>query len=309
MAMNKPAGVVASAVVAIIGSVFTILMAVVILATVFIETPQSQTPGYPGVAIGSALMLTGLAGLGIWTAIGLLRLRPWARVSILVFAGFMAVTCVLVLVMIGIMPIPPSPGAPPEAERIVRPTMYVMFGIPVAIAVWWLIQFNTRNTRAAFEAASPAAMSRRPLSISIIGWISIVGGASCLFPILARTPAFLAGATLTGWSAGIVYAFFGALSLYIGWGLLDLRERARRVAIAWFALSFVHMAVVTLVPTFRRRMLDAQVSIQQQSQTQPLPFDMTGFAYLMLAVLTLISIVAIAFLLRHRSSFETLPEP
>jgi hypothetical protein len=69
------------------------------------------------------------------------------------------------------------------------------------------------------------------------------------------------------------------------------------------------MAVVTLVPTFRRRMLDAQVSIQQQSQTQPLPFDMTGFAYLMLAVLTLISIVAIAFLLRHRSSFETLPEP
>jgi hypothetical protein len=192
---------------------------------------------------------------------------------------------------------------------MVRPTMYVMFGIPVAIAVWWLIQFNTRNTRAAFETASPTTMSRRPLSISVIGWMSVVGGASCLFPILARTPAFLAGATLTGWSAGIAYAFFGALSLYIGWGLLDLRERARKLAIAWFALSFVHMAVVTLVPTLRRRMLDAQVSIQQQSQTQPLPFDMASFAYLMLAVLTLISVLAIAFLIRRRSAFQTLPEP
>lgn len=307
--MNKPAGVIASAVVAIIGSVFTILMAIVIFATVFVETPQSLTPGYPAIAIGSALMLLGLAGLGIWTAVGLLRLRTWARVSILVFAVFLGVACLLMIVMIGLMPVPASPDVPPGAERMVRPTMYVMFGLPVAIAAWWLVQFNTRGTRAAFETASPGAMSGRPLSISIIGWMSIVGGASCLFPILARTPAFLAGATFTGWAAGIVYAFFGALSLYIGWGLLDLRERARKLAIVWFGLSFVHMAVVTLVPSFRRRMLDAQVSIQQQSDAQPLPFDMTSFAYLMLAVLTLISVVAIAFLIRRRSAFHTRFEP
>ena len=38
----------------------------------------------------SAAMFATLAVLGIWTSVGLFRLRSWARTSILVFAGFLA---------------------------------------------------------------------------------------------------------------------------------------------------------------------------------------------------------------------------
>jgi hypothetical protein len=302
--MQRPVGVTASAVVAIIGSVFTLLMAVVMLATAFIETPQSQTPGYTQIAVGSALVFAALAGLGVWTAIGLLRLRPWARTSILVFAGFAAALCLFMLIVTSVMPMPMPPQADPAVARTMRPTLIATFGIPFAIAVWWLIQFNTRATSAAFSGGMPVTEPRRPLSISIIAWTSIIGGASCLVPILLRMPAFIAGIILTGWAGGVTYAFFGALSLYIGWGLLDLRERARVLAIAWFAFGLVHTAVVTLIPSLRQRMLQAQ-SAFTQNQPQPPPFDQAILTNITLVCVAVIAVAAIFFLVRNRPAFRS----
>ena len=295
--MSRPVGVTASAIVGILGSIVALLLAVLSVASLFIETPQPQHPQF---VIAGAAMFTALAGIGIWTSVGLFRLRSWARTSILVFAGFLAAGSIFNLVISMAVPIPPEFTA--GTAHTFRRTMAVMFGVPLAIGVWWLIQFNTQSTKAAFASPIAEPASPRPLSITAIAWVSIVGGASCLFPILARMPAFLFGVNFNGWIAGVIYAFFGALSLYIGKGLLDLRERARVLAIGWFGFSFVHLSFITLVPPVRQRMLELQRTFEQ-NQPNPIPFDQGMLTNVILAFSAIVAASAIWFLVRDRGAF------
>jgi len=298
--MSRPVAVTASAVVAILGSIFTLLMAAGAIASLFIATAQPKPPNSAQFIIAGVAMMVAFAGLGIWTSVGLFRLRSWARTSILVFAGFLVAWFIFILAITMVVPMPPETGA--ATEHTIRRMMGVMFAIPVAIGVWWLIQFNTASTKAAFASPIAEPASLRPLSISIIGWVSIFGAASCLFGILLPMPAFLFGAIFTGWSAVVFYVLFGALSLYIGKGLLDLRERARVVAIAWFGFSFVHMAIVTLVPSLRQSMLDFQLTLSQ-NQDKAIHFDPDTLIYLSLAGGAIAGGAAIWFLIRNRPAF------
>ena len=298
--MSRPVGVTASAVVAILGSLFVLLVAGMVVASLFIGPAQAQPPNTAQFAIAGAASFVALAGIGIWTSVGLFRLRSWARTSILVFAGFLAACSIFGLLMTMAMPIPPemTAGTGPSFRRV----MAAMFGIPLAIAVWWLIQFNTRSTKAAFASPIPEAASPRPMSITVIAWALIVGTASCLFLIPTHMPVFLFGAIFNGWIAGVIYALFAALSLYIGKGLLDLRERARVLAIGWFGFWFVHMALVTLVPSLRQRMLELQRALVQ-NQPNPIAFDQGMMTNVMLGFTAIVVASAIWFLIRNRAAF------
>ena len=300
MRMSKPVGVIASAIVVILGSFVALLMAAASIAGLFIQATQPQPPNsVPFVLLGAAMMAA-LAGIGTWTSVGLFRLRAWARMSILVFAGFLALCSIFGLLMIMVVPVPPNVSA--GAEHTVRWIMVAAFGIPLAIAVWWLIQFNTRSTKAAFSSPSVEFPSPRPLSISIIAWSTIFGGASCLVAILARAPAFWFGATLDGWAAVLSYALVAALSLYIGKGLLDLRERARLVAIGWIGFSFFHFSLVSLVPSLRQKMLESERAFTR-SQNPAIAVDQGMMINLIFAFAAITAAAAIWFLMRNRAAF------
>ena len=105
--------------------------------------------------------------------------------------------------------------------------------------------------------------------------------------------------------AGVIYAFFAALSLFIGKGLLDLREEARILAIGWFAFGLVHAGVVALVPPLRQRMLDFQREFDQNQQT-PMPFDLGMMTNVMLAFTVMVAVTAVWFLVRNRAAFGRL---
>jgi magnesium-transporting ATPase (P-type) len=277
-------------------------MAVASLGSLFVQT-QIQSPTLGPQVVGGALMFAVFSAAGVWTAIGVLLLRPWARTAILIFAGFLAVGSVLFLLTIMAVPMPPdiSPATVQQARRV----MGIVFGVLIGIAVWWLIQFNTRSTKAAFAATLEQPASRRPISITIIAWGSILGGASCLLAILSRSPAFLFGANIEGWMAAVVYAVFGVLTLYIGKGLLDLREEARILGIGWAAFSILHTGAISLVAPLRRRMLDLSQSLTAADpRTHIVVPDMLlnlvfGFAMVTLAA-------TIWFLIRHRAAFGQL---
>ena len=111
-----------------------------------------------------------------------------------------------------------------------------------------------------------------------------------------------------GWSAGVIYAFLGALSLYIGKGLLDLRERARIVAIGWFGFSLVHMTVITLVTPLRQRMLEMQRELEQ-NQPNPIPFDEGMLTNMTFAFTATLVAAAIWFLIRNRAAFVRAENP
>lgn len=302
--MRRPVGVTASAIVAILGSIVALILAMLMVAALFIEPPQSQQRPQAQDAIPAAIAFALLAGLGFWTSAGLFRLSPRARTSILVFAGFLAGTSIFGLLVTTALPMPAKYSV--ETAQTLRQIMVAFFGIPLAIGVWWLIQFNTASTKAAFASSPAEPASPRPLSITIIAWASILGGVSSLLAILTAGPVFLFGASFSGWTAGVIYAVFAALTLYIGKGLLELREEARILAIGWFGFSFLHMAVVTLVPPLRRRMLDLQQTLAPGEPT-PIPFNSS---MLMNGAFTIGAIVAggaIWFLIRNRDAFgETL---
>jgi hypothetical protein len=298
--MSRPIGVTASAIVAIAGSLIALLFAAILAATPLIVIGQAQPPkAMPQIVIVVEAIFAALAGLGIWTAIGVFRLRSWARTSMLIFAGFFGAWAALTLLVTMVMPLPQELTA---GTGQFRGMMALIFGIPLAIAAWWLIQFNTQSTKAAFASPVAEGASPRPLSISIIGWTGIVGGASPFLLIPLPLPVFLFGATFNGWTAGVIYGLFGALLLYIGKGLLDLRERARLLAIGWFVFGFVHMCVVTLVPSVRQRMFEAQKTFEL-NQPNPMPLDQGVLMYLTVGFATVLAAVAIYFLIRNRAAF------
>ena len=298
--MSRPVGVTASAVVGILGSIFTLVLAAFAVASLFIETPQPQPPNSPPFVVAGAMMFVAFACFGFWTSVGLFRLRPWARTTILIFAGFLAAGSIFTLLMTMVVPMPPDMGA--DTQTTVRRLIAAMFAFPLLIAIWWLIQFNTQSTKAAFASSVAEPTSARPLSITIIAVACIFGGVSCLFAILARAPAFLFGASFNGWSGGVIYAIFAAVSLFIGKGLLDLREEARILAIGWCGFWLVHGSLVTLVPPLRHRMLDAQRAMLQ-SQGTPSPFDTGMLANVSFAFTVIMVAAAIWFLIRNRAAF------
>jgi hypothetical protein len=299
--MSRPVAVTASAVVAILGSLITLLFAAMLAASPYMPTPQPQPPHIAEIAIVVAAIFAALAGLGIWTAIGLFRLRSWARTSILVFAGFLGAWSALAMLVTMVIPTPPELNGG-MGRTFLNVFIAVTFGTPLAIAIWWLIQFNAQSTKAAFTSAVTETGSRRPLSISIIGWTGVIGGAATFLWIPVRLPAFLFGATFNGWSAGVVYGLFGALLLYIGKGLLELRERARLLAIGWFVFGFVHTCVVTFVPPVRQRMLEMQRTLMVNQPTA-VPFDQGILIYVTVAIATILTAVGIYFLIRNRPAF------
>jgi hypothetical protein len=304
--MSRPVGVTASAVVAIVGSILALVFASLAVASLFIETTQPQPPNAASFVVAGALMFVAFACIGFWTSLGLFRLRPWARTATLVFAGFLAGGSIFILLMTLAVPMPPSMDA--GTQHTVRGLMVGMFGIPFVIAIWWLIQFNTQSTKAAFASSIDGSASPRPMSITIIACACIFGGVSCLFAILARAPAFVFGASFNGWAAGVIYAIFAAVSLFIGKGLLDLREEARILAIGWSAFWLVHGSAVTLVPSLRQRMFELQRAMVPNQQT-PTPFDEGMLMNVSFAVTVIVIAVAIWFLIRNRAAFVGAENP
>ena len=295
--MTRPVGVTASAIVAVVGSIIMLLFAGLAIGSLFVASPN-QPPNAQAVVAG-ALTIAAFGLVGIWTAVGLFGLRPWARTAILVVSGMTVGSSIFAIALIMLFPMPADLS--PDTVKVFRWTMGVIFGVPLLIAVWWLIQFNRESTKAAFQSAL-GAQSRLPIGVAFVAWIVISGGVFTAAGLLSQAPAFLLGMTLTGWSAGIFYSFFTAASVYIGKGLLELNERARVLAIWWFVLPLLHGILLSSVPSFRQRLLEAQQEATSQ-QSQAMPIDPGVIINIALAISLIMTAVAVWILMKNRPAF------
>jgi len=321
--MKRPIGVTLAAVVAIIGSVISLLF-----AAGFLFSANQPVPGpinFRNFAYGLSAFTTACSILGIATARGLLNLRAWARMSILIFAGVIAVLFLLTGIVALLIPMPPDTAIPAERMRMVKAGMTVVYAIPFLIGVWWLIQFNTKKTKDAFlaaqaesgEAAEPGAIVSpgRPTAITIIAWLNILGGVFVLLGSLGGLPAIVFGYMISGWSATFFYVFIGGVTTFLGWGLLKLDERARIAMLGWIGLTFLHSAFVMLVPSARARMLAAQTAIQDSlrvgSSTAAPPIAEPGgaFTYVMVGFGMAAMALMAWFLVRERRAFDAPASP
>ena len=265
--MNKPLGVSASAVCALLGSLFTLGIFVLLVLTLVLSPARSPLPAETRLGVTFGLAMFGF--LGIWgttTAIGLLRLRNWARISIIIFATVLALTGVAAAPAILLMPAPPT--VPPNfgAVRIGIAVFYALLGL---LGAFWLYYFSRRSTREAFEVAVVLESGARPLSISIIGWWLLLAGVLSVLASPLRMPVNVFIWILTGWTAAMWYIAFGAVYAYAGYGLLRLNDTARMVAIGALCFGVVNGFVFFLFPGRDARFTTFMSRFHFPTQTPP----------------------------------------
>jgi len=268
--MKRSTGVTVIAILSFVGSGFTILMAIVMAMVRPWSRVSSDLPGSPvffkAIMVGVVLFYSFLALWGVLTGVGLLRLRNWARVSIIVFSTL------LILAGIGSIlpafaPLPSSPNEPAGASAMVavRVFMGVFAFLLLGTGVWWLVYFT--RTRVKEQFVSPAVATdeitldalahqrRRPLSITIIAWLLLGGCMSIPLNLWLHMPLILFTRMITSRPAATIYCVvITVLNLYVGVGLLRLRPMARTVGIAYFVFAFVNGAVFYFAPGGHTRM-------------------------------------------------------
>src|SRR5262245_12730263 len=167
--MKRTAGVIASGVVGIIGSLFTFLVAIALAATLIaVRSNPSLAAAGPtpppvemtAVLATESVILFGLGIFGVVSAIGLLRLKNWARVSFLVFGGLLG--GVSVMAMLGtlmaavLMPqmMPPGQQVPPGFVTGILLGFSAFWLAMVGLSVWWLIYFTRLRVKEQFMSAA-----------------------------------------------------------------------------------------------------------------------------------------------------------
>ena len=234
------ASVVAAGAVAIAGgtlAALSILSSVVLLSQSWRipsarPLPPELRPVFYGVQIFFLLcaLFTVLAGIAV------IRLRNWARIAMLVIAG-----CLLFFGVIGVgvilFVIFLAPADPVLSRTMLAATLSLIYGIPMAIAVWWLVLFTRTGVAAQFSrtlppvSASAAGSSflnnpQCPLAVRIVAWY--LASFVLFLPFLPflpfPLPAYFLGHLYRGPAAALLLIFNFVLLAVAGIGLLLVRR-------------------------------------------------------------------------------------
>lgn len=238
----------------------------------------------PGIqAMSAAIMFFAFAVFvfGIFVGIGVIRRKNWARISILVWAGFMTFVSlsamVFGLLIFSAMPMALPNVRPSDAANVlgfVKVFFVVFYGIPAAVGIWWLVLFTRKRVSNAFTnpvesvpvldasgfpqiaapAAPPAIRPTCPLPLAIVAVLAIFGGAcSLLFAFMPLAPDFplmAFGHAFAGPAPRLILALFGLVSGVAGFGILKLKPWALYTEIALQSIGLANCLVTFFSPAY-----------------------------------------------------------
>lgn len=291
--MNRSVGVTVTAVIVLFGSGLTLLAGVMMLfaSSSDLPIPENQVHFLKYFMVFLALVLFAAAAWGIASGTGLMRLREWSRISMLVFSALLLFVCIPGLLMFLFMPFPP-PGTAPSPEltkemlAATRIFMAVLYGILAALGGWWIYFFNKRSTKDQFlkvripglegmpgaEVISPYA---RPLSITLIAWWLLISGFIGVLGLSVNPPVFFLGYFFKGTYASVLMLALALVQSLIGFGLLKLRPWGRTLAIYYFQFLIFNSLTMVLIPgtqaRFEQAMSEMLSDMQGTLGTPPSP--------------------------------------
>jgi len=343
--VKRPVGVILTSIVLGLCAAFQLLMAVVMVFASFAirhfphdtgggTIPPTYPPGtalpgmgfLTGVMVVQALFYILLATWAIVTLVGLVRLRNWARYSVLAIGGCMAALGLMTGTVMAILAVvaPTLPGMPPNASPHLMQGVFVfegiIFGTIAGVGVWWLVYFNLRATRAFFVPAglgysleagqayaidpntfptlppppvsfpptAPGRFSRVPVAVVVIACLFLFSAVCCLPLTFLPFPGFFFGFIFTGFPVHLLYFAFAAVGGLIGYGLLRLDNRARLLCYAFMAVGAVNF-VLMLTPWGQSQysLYNAQIMGRMGAPTLP-GYDPSAFTHvIMLAAIPL----------------------
>jgi hypothetical protein len=282
-----------TAVIVLFGSGLTLLAGVMMLfaSSSDLPIPENQVHFLKYFMVFLALVLFAAAAWGIASGTGLMRLREWSRISMLVFSALLLFVCIPGLLMFLFMPFPP-PGTAPSPEMTkemlaaTRIFMAVLYGILAALGGWWIYFFNKRSTKDQFlkvripglegmpgaEVISPYA---RPLSITLIAWWLLISGFIGVLGLSVNPPVFFLGYFFKGTYASVLMLALALVQSLIGFGLLKLRPWGRTLAIYYFQFLIFNSLTMVLIPgtqaRFEQAMSEMLSDMQGTLGTPPSP--------------------------------------
>jgi hypothetical protein len=298
--MRRPAGVTIAAVAVFIGSGLKLLLGTLMILVFAVIPATDSTPAFTRAAgLIMAIVMLGLAGWGIATGMSLLQLREWARISMIVFGGLLLVLAVPGLLMMLVMPLPippasalpPGEAIPPLAHlmTLVRVGMAVFYGLLALLGAWWLYFFNSRPIREIFRGAAstpssnwtPAVLAptevpgspKRPVSITIIAYLALLG--ACMFPFfnILHMPLTFLGFYFTGAKASLIVVGYMSVQLLMGYGLLKLEKWGRSLAIYYFNFAIFNSIISVILPGAQARYEEAMTAMQGSLGLSPTQFQ------------------------------------
>jgi hypothetical protein len=248
--------------------------------------------------------------------IQVIRLRNWARISLLVIAGLMLFFGVMGIVVIFVTLFVSTPAEPRISQGFLAAILAVIYGIPTAISIWWLILFTRRPVVAQFQASAalepprpPSVMAvfnnlECPLAVRIVGWY--LGSFVIVIPFVpflpGSIPAIYFGKVVFGPAAVAVYALNFVLISIPGIGLLLLKRWSYPLAIASQLLASANAVYTTLSPSYEANVR----AIFEKMSIPNLPSDteqMLHYSRYFSLIGLLIPIAIVAALLAARRKF------
>ena len=222
MPARPSASITVAAILAIAGSALALISIFFAALGMAMMRSAASVPALPpavqAVTTVSLLLFAGLAVFGIFTGVGLLRLKNWARISILVFSGLATAVSSLTIIFATFLPIPAAPEAGPAMGAFIKVFIMIFYGIPLGIGIWWVILFTRKKISDQFQPQAPGSSGDPnaplampagtatalpppvapstpacPLPIMVVGGLWILSSLSLVFVLYARTPMVLFG--------------------------------------------------------------------------------------------------------------------
>jgi len=311
--MKRSAGVTASAVISTIGGCCSILLGGLMVFSPFggpLKRPSNQpVPPLSPVELGIvAIFFFGFGVWGIVSAIGLLRLRNWARISFASYGVLLAFFCALSTASgVSLMALAISRNIQPND---VPPGLYaVEFALFAAIAflfaalgVFWAIYFSRKSVKIQFLGEALASVPRAmPIGLTVVGWLFVVGAAVAAIMTFFSLPLFLFGFSLHGWLARLGHLAWSIAALIAGVGLLKKRAKAYPVAVGCSVFGLMNWAAIFVTPGAMNQLLETIQEASGHSATALHLRTVALWGHLLIGMI--MNLVPLLLLLANRKAF------
>ncbi|HEY0703068.1 MAG TPA: hypothetical protein VGD60_09900 [Candidatus Acidoferrales bacterium] len=328
--MKRPAGITIGAVLVFVGSAITLFTGALMALSFVVATPNGSLPhGFVYVAVGLVLGSVVFGGWGIASGVGLLNLREWSRISLIVFSVLLLAISVpgFFMMLLVKLPVPPNSPDPALNEKIMTITRFGgagVYAILTALAILGLLYFKSPAVKAEFtarrglpssldleSAVRPGPYSGgRPLSITIIAGLMALGTLTLpLYLAVFQFPMMFLGFFFTGPAALLIIFAFAATQGAIAYGLWYLQPWGRNLAIYYFNFAIFNSIISVILPGAQTRYEDALATMQSQLNL-PAPTTQMHFPMWLSLVFGLPFIaVQLWFLIATKPAFEGRPAP
>ncbi|HMD08668.1 MAG TPA: hypothetical protein VKH63_14100 [Candidatus Acidoferrum sp.] len=337
--------VTAAGVVAIIFSALGVLLGLLAEVSMLVAPRLQKSEGVPGIPPGTLaavevfwLFGIAIAIFGFFAGLGVLRRRNWARITMLVWGGIMAVLSAVsipvILLVFNSLPssLPNGADAGPFMAFL-KVFMVFFYGIPFGIGIWWLVLFTRPRVAAAFAALAPLAAyppamdatgfplpqpevrptfsskAACPLPLMILAGFLIFSAAcmvlAVLFPMTGSMPFFLFGHFFSGITAKLLLGLLGMVFGIAGVGILKLKPLGFHSALVLQCVLFLNGILSAMNPRFLATVQEAMQRADAENPAFPggNPFLTGSFFHSIIIFGLFFSMAIIALLLFYRSRF------